>query len=424
LFIDLVRITVRAGKGGDGAVRFRREKYVANGGPDGGDGGKGGDVILCVNTGMGTLADFRYRRKYKAEDGKRGEGGNCNGRHGKDTVVQVPPGTVVKEASTGRILVDMDDIDKTFVVAKGGAGGKGNQHFANSVRQTPRFATPGDPGQEIELILELKSIADVGLVGFPNAGKSTLISVVSESRPKIADYPFTTLEPNLGVVNLGMDRSFVIADIPGIIEGAAEGVGLGLEFLRHIERTKLLLLMVDLAQVDGNDVIYAYEHINEELAKYSRRLATRTRYIVGNKNDVTNCEGNDNRLRERAVKDGYEYFSISAVTGKGVNELMNSAFEKLRSLPRPLIFDPSEEVVVITDDIQEPFEVRVEDGRYMIEGPYARRLFMSTNFDDHEAMRYFQRMLKNKGIIKRLEELGIEEGDTVCIFDMEFEYVK
>jgi GTPase len=424
VFIDLVKITVKAGNGGDGAVRFRREKYVANGGPDGGDGGKGGDAILSVNPGMGTLADFRYKRKYKAEDGNRGEGGNCNGRQGKETVVQVPPGTVVKDATTGRIIVDMDDTDKTFVIAKGGCGGKGNQHFANSVRQTPRFATPGEPGQEVELLLELKSIADVGLVGFPNAGKSTLISVVSQSRPKIADYPFTTLEPNLGVVSLGMDRSFVIADIPGIIEGAAEGVGLGLEFLRHVERTKLLFLMIDLAQVDGNDVIYAYEHINEELAKYSKRLSTRTRFIVGNKNDVTGTEDKDKKLRERANKDGYEYFSISAVTRKGVDELMNSAFEKLGSLPRPLIFDPSEEVVVITDDNQEPFEVRVEDGKYMIEGPYARRLFMSTNFDDHESMRYFQRTLKNKGIIQKLEELGVTEGDTVCIFDMEFEYVK
>ena len=424
MFIDLVKITVKAGNGGDGVVRFRREKYVANGGPDGGDGGRGGNIIFEVNSGMSTLADFRYKRKYKAENGNRGEGGNCNGRGGQDTVIQVPPGTIIKDATTGRIIADMEDESLRTVVAKGGVGGKGNQHFSNSVRQTPRFAKPGEPGEELELVLELKLIADAGLVGFPNAGKSTLISAVSKSRPKIADYPFTTLEPNLGVVSMGIGQSFVLADIPGIIEGASEGVGLGHEFLRHIERTRLLLIMIDLTQTDGHEVIYAYEKLFLELAKYSTRLAKRARFIIGTKNDVTGTEENDKRLRDRAVFDGYEYFSISAVAGRGVSELMNMVYKKVQLLPKPLIFDPEDETVVITYDETEPFEINIEDEKYVISGPFARKLFLSTNFSDHESVRYFQRTLKSKGIINRLEKMGIEEGDTVSIFDMEFEYIK
>lgn len=424
MFIDKVKITVKAGHGGNGAVRFRREKYVANGGPNGGDGGKGGDVIVSVNTGMTTLADFRYKRKYIGNDGKRGEGNNCNGRNGKNIVIQVPPGTVIKDFSTDRIIVDMDEVDKTIVIAKGGDGGKGNQHFANSVRQTPRFATPGVPGKELELVLELKSIADVGLLGFPNVGKSTLISSVTQSRPKIADYPFTTREPNLGVVSLGMDRDFIIADIPGIIEGASQGKGLGLEFLRHIERTKLLFQVIDLSQMDGKDVIYAYEKLNEELENYSKRLADRPRFVVGNKNDITGSAVYDTKLRERALKDGFEYFSISAVTGSGVKELLNKAIEKLKTLPKPLIFDPDDEVIVMTEKQGETFEITVEDNVYSIIGPFVRKLFLSTNFDDYESLKYFQRTLKNKGIIKELEKQGIEEGDIVKIYDMEFEYVR
>jgi GTPase len=424
VFIDLVKITVKAGNGGDGIVRFRREKFVAYGGPDGGDGGKGGDVIVAVNPGMSTLIDFRYRRKYKADDGNKGEGSNCNGRHGDDIVIEVPPGTVIKDSDTGRIIADMDETGKRFILAKGGRGGKGNQHFANSVRQAPRFATPGVPGQELEVVLELKLIADVGLAGFPNAGKSTLISSVTKSRPKIADYPFTTLEPNLGVVSLGTDMNFVIADIPGIIEGASEGAGLGLEFLRHIERTKLLFIMIDLAQTDGKDVIYAYEHIFEEIGKYSKRLAARPRFIVGNKNDVTDSKDNDKRLGDRAIKDGYEYHSISAVTQKGVSDLIKKAYEKLSTLPRSLVFDPKDEAVIMTDEKEEQYNVEKIKGIYVIDGPLAKKIFMSTNFDDQESIQYFQRTLKNRGIIAKLEELGIEEGDTVRIFDMEFEYLR
>lgn len=424
MFIDLVRIKIKAGNGGSGVVRFRREKYVPSGGPDGGDGGKGGDIIFTVDPGMSTLIDFRYKRKYKAEDGADGEGGNCTGRQGKDTMIKVPPGTLVKDAVTGMLLTDMDVSGKTAVIAAGGPGGKGNRHFTNSVRQAPAFATPGEPGQELEVILELKLIADIGLVGFPNAGKSTLISVATESRPKIANYPFTTLEPNLGVVRLGMDSSFVMADIPGIIEGASDGVGLGHEFLRHIERTKLLFLMIDLAQVDGYDVIYAYENICRELAKFSERLAQRPKFIVGSKNDITGTEENEERLRRRALRDGLEFFTISAATGKGVQELLGIAFNKLEHIPRPVMSDPSEEEVVFSEGKELQFTVRFENGRYIIEGPYAKKLFMSVNFGDRDSLRYFQRMLKNKGIISELEALGIREGDTVQISDMEFEYMK
>lgn len=424
MFIDRAKIHIKAGNGGDGKVSFHREKYVAAGGPDGGDGGKGGDVVLLVDEGLRTLIDFKYKKKYFAEDGEPGGPSNCSGKGGNDLVIKVPPGTLVKDEETGRILADMTKPGQKVVIAKGGKGGAGNQHFATSTRQVPSFARAGDQGEEYHVELELKTIADVGLVGFPNAGKSTILSMVSAATPKIADYPFTTLEPNLGVVNIDDGNSFVLADIPGLIEGAHEGVGLGFEFLRHVERTRLLLHVVDVAGVDGRDPLSDFETINAELKQYNPKLAERPQVVAANKIDLPDGQENLERFTKSLEEKGYRVFPISAATNKGVKELMYHIAERLRELPEaaPLIEEKGE--VVYTAEEEEPFAVRREGNVYIVEGSWVRKVVGSTNFNIYESIQYFQRSLKNKGVIDALEKLGINEGDTVRIYDVEFEYVR
>jgi len=424
MFVDRARIHIKAGDGGNGKVSFHREKYIAAGGPDGGDGGKGGDVIFVVDKGLRTLVDFKYKRKYVAESGENGGTSNCTGRSGRDLIIKVPPGTLVKDLNTGRVLADLKDDGQRAVIAKGGRGGKGNQHFATATRQVPSFAQAGDPGEEYDLELELKLIADVGLVGFPNAGKSTILSVVSAANPKIANYPFTTLEPNLGVVSLDEGNSFVMADIPGIIEGAHEGVGLGLEFLRHVERTKLLLHVVDVAAVDGRDPLSDFETINAELEKYNPELARRPQVIAANKIDLPEGRKNLEAFKKAVEEKGYSVFPISAVSKNGIKELMYHIASMLAELPEPVSFTGEPEEVIYTAEEEEPFTVRREGNVFIVEGNWIKKVIGSTNFEIYESIQYFQRSLKNKGVIDALEKLGINEGDTVKIYDIEFEYVR
>jgi len=424
MFIDRAKIHIKAGDGGDGKVSFHREKYIAAGGPDGGDGGKGGDVVLLVDEGLRTLIDFKYRKKYFADNGEPGGPSNCSGKGGSNLTIKVPPGTLVKDEETGRILADMTKPGQTVVIAKGGKGGAGNQHFATSTRQVPSFARAGDQGEEYRVELELKTIADVGLVGFPNAGKSTILSMVSAATPKIADYPFTTLEPNLGVVSLDGGSSFVLADIPGLIEGAHEGVGLGFEFLRHVERTRLLLHVVDVAGVDGRDPLSDFDTINAELKQYNPKLAERPQVVAANKVDLPdggdNLEGFTKALEEK----GYRVFPISAATNKGVRELMYYIAEQLRELPEAVPLTEESGEVVYTAEEEEPFTVRREGNVYIVEGSWVRKVVGSTNFNIYESIQYFQRSLKNRGVIDALEKLGINKGDTVRIYDIEFEYIR
>jgi len=424
MFVDRAKIKIKAGDGGNGIVSFHREKYVAAGGPDGGDGGKGGDIIFEVDEGLRTLIDFRYKRKYIAESGQHGGPARRTGRSGRNLVIKVPPGTLIKDAETGRILADMVEPGQRTVVAKGGKGGAGNQHFATSTRQVPNFAKPGDPGEEYMVELELKLIADVGLVGFPNAGKSTILSMVSAARPKIADYPFTTLEPNLGVVRVGEGTSFLMADIPGLIEGAHQGVGLGFDFLRHVERNRLLLHVVDVAGVDGRDPVDDFEKINEELRLYSPKLAERPQVVAANKIDLPQGQENLDRFRDAVEKKGYKVFPISAASNNGVTELMQYIAEQLRELPEAVpLTDAYEEVVYRTEE-EEPFTIRKEGNVYIVEGNWIRKVVGSTNFDAYESLQYFQRSLRTKGVIDALENMGINEGDTVRIYDIEFEYMR
>lgn len=424
MFIDRAKIKIKAGDGGNGNVSFRREKYVPAGGPDGGDGGKGGDIVFEVDSGLNTLIDFRYRRKFIAESGEKGGTAHRTGKSGQDLVIKVPPGTLVKDENTGRILADMTEPGKKVVVAKGGRGGRGNQHFATPTRQIPNFAKAGEPGEEYDVLLELKLIADVGLVGFPNAGKSTILSIVSAAEPKIADYPFTTLEPNLGVVRVHEGKSFVMADIPGLIEGAHQGVGLGHEFLRHIERTRLLLHVVDMAAVDGRDPISDFDTINEELKKYNPKLAEKPQVIGANKVDLPDGQVFLEEFKKYAEEKGYSVFPISAATNKGIKELMNHLAVKLDELPQTNMSLETEAEVVYTAAEEEPFTVRKEGDVFIVEGNWMRKVVGSTNFDDYESLKYFQRALKTKGVIDRLEEMGINEGDTVRIYDIEFEYIR
>lgn len=424
MFIDRAKIHIKAGNGGDGKVSFHREKYIAAGGPDGGDGGKGGDVVLLVDEGLRTLIDFKYKKKYFAEDGEPGGPSNRSGKGGEDLVIKVPPGTLVKDEETGRILADMTKPGQTVVIAKGGKGGAGNQHFATATRQVPSFARAGDQGEEFHVELELKTIADVGLVGFPNAGKSTILSMVSAATPKIADYPFTTLEPNLGVVNIDGGNSFVLADIPGLIEGAHAGVGLGFEFLRHIERTRLLVHVVDVAGVDGRDPLADFDTINAELKQYNPKLAERPQIVAANKVDLPEGRDNLDKFTKTLEGKGYRVFPISAATNKGVKELMYYVAEQLSELPEavPLVEETGE--VVYTAVEEEPFTVRRDGNVYIVEGSWIRKVVGSTNFNIYESIQYFQRSLKNRGVIDALEKLGINEGDTVRIYDIEFEYVR
>ncbi len=405
-------------------VSFRREKFVPAGGPDGGDGGKGGDIIFEVDEGLRTLIDFRYKRKYVAGSGENGGTAKRTGKSGKDLIIRVPPGTVVKDLETGRILADMVEPGQRTVVAKGGKGGAGNQHFATPTRQVPGFAKPGDPGEEYEVELELKMIADVGLVGFPNAGKSTLLSKVSAAKPKIADYPFTTLVPNLGVVRIDEGASFLLADIPGLIEGAHQGVGLGFDFLRHVERNRMLLHIVDVAGVDGRDPVDDFEKINEELRLYNPRLAERYQVVAANKVDLPQGQQNLERFKEAVEAKGFRVFPISAASGDGVKQLMQYIAAKLDELPAVAPLTVTDKEVIYTAEEEEPFTIRREGDVYIVEGSWIDKLVRSVNFGVHESLQYFQRSLKSKGVIDALEEMGIDEGDTVRIYDIEFEYMR
>ncbi len=422
MFIDVAKIKIASGKGGDGKVSFHREKYVASGGPDGGDGGRGGSVIFQVDDNLSTLLDFRYKKKYVAANGENGMGKRMKGKDGANLVIRVPRGTIIRDRQTGQVIQDLSG-DEPFVVAKGGNGGWGNTHFATPTRQTPRFAKPGQPGVEMEITLELKLLADVGLVGFPNVGKSTLLSVVSAARPKIANYHFTTLIPNLGVVRVAEEQSFVMADIPGIIEGAAEGAGLGHDFLRHIDRCRLLLHLVDAAGSEGRDPLEDVETINRELAGYSEFLASRPQIIVANKTDLLgeNREPVE-KLRQYAREHDFGFLELSAATGQGVQELIHKTWEMLQELPPVFIYEPefvqTEEMVTERDITVE----KVED-YYVVGGAWIEKIMGSVNTDDYESRLYMDRMLKNAGVYDRLEAMGVQEGDPVVIGDLEFEYV-
>lgn len=424
MFIDKARITVKAGNGGNGAVSFRREKYVAAGGPDGGDGGKGGDVIFAVDPNASTLASFRYKHKFAAENGGNGAGKRCSGRGGENLVIKVPRGTLIREFETGRLLADLST-DEPVVIAKGGRGGAGNQHFATATRQIPRYAKPGKPGEEMELSLELKLLADVGLVGFPNVGKSTLISVVSAAKPAIANYHFTTLTPVLGVVSMDEGKSFVMADIPGLIEGASEGVGLGHDFLRHVERCRLIVHVVDVSGSEGRDPIEDFVAINRELANFSESLAERPQIVVGNKADMAEEEQID-AFRRYVEEQGYPFFVISAATTQGVDVLKGKIASALDQLPPILEFEAqpiTDEERLARESSGQTFAITKEDGVYYVEAEFLEGVLMTANMEDYESLQYFQRLLRNSGIIDRLEEMGVEEGDTIDIFGFRFDFV-
>ena len=422
MFIDKARIFVKSGNGGNGAVSFRREKYVAAGGPDGGDGGNGGNIYFQVDKDKNTLIDFRYNRKFKAKDGENGSGNRCNGKYGEDLYIKVPIGTVVKDAETGKVVADLSKPNQKELILKGGRGGRGNSHFATPTRQAPRFSEDGEKGEEKELILELKLLADVGLLGFPNVGKSTFLSTVTDARPKIANYHFTTINPNLGVVKTKNGDGFVIADIPGIIEGASEGVGLGIQFLRHVERTRLLLHFIDVSGQEGRDPIEDYKTINEELAKYSEKLVKRKQILVATKIDSMQDDTNLKKLEELAKKEKLELFKISSVTGEGVEQLIDHVTEVLKTLPKEELVEIEDRVVYTLQDKDQEWEAYEEDGVFYVKGRAVDRLMGRINIEDNEYMYYFQKCLKNMGIEDKLKELGVCEGDTVKISDWELEW--
>lgn len=422
MFVDIVKIKIKAGNGGDGAVSFHREKYVAAGGPDGGDGGRGGDILFKADDNLSTLADFRYKRKYAAPNGQNGRGGRSTGKKAEDLIIRVPRGTVVKDAETGRIIADISD-DEPVTVARGGKGGWGNVHFATATRQTPRFAKPGLPGEEFEVQLELKLLADVGLVGYPNVGKSTLVSVVSEAKPVIANYHFTTINPVLGVVRMGEGSSFVMADIPGIIEGAWEGVGLGHRFLRHVERCRLLVHIVDVAGSEGRDPIEDFKTINSELVKFNPELAERPMLVAGNKCDLATDEQIE-RFKHFVEEQGYEFFPIMAAIRYDVDPLLNRIQELLSKLPPIVRYEAEPMPQIKPEDIgKRSVEIKSIDGIYFVEGEWLLNIMRTVDFDDYESMQYFQRVLINCGVIDALREAGVVEGDTVSIYDLEFDFV-
>ncbi|MBR1823554.1 MAG: GTPase ObgE [Ruminococcus sp.] len=424
MFVDQAKIKIKAGDGGDGAVSFHREKYVAAGGPDGGDGGRGGDVVFQVDDNFSTLIDFRYKRKYVAQRGENGAARNCTGKSALPLIIKVPRGTVIRDAKSGRIMADMST-DEPKVLAKGGNGGKGNVHFATSTRQIPKFAKPGFPGEEFEVTLELKLLADVGLVGYPNVGKSTLISVVSAAKPKIANYHFTTLTPVLGVVRVDEEKSFVMADIPGLIEGAGDGVGLGHEFLRHVERCRLIVHVVDVSGIEGRDPSEDFEVINAELAKFNEELAERPQIVAANKADMATKEQIE-AFRSYIEGKGLPFFCISAATTQGTAELMNKVSEVLDTLPPIKEFEaepiPQEELDEMLG-VDKKFEINVEDDVYYVDAPWIQPIMRTVDPDDYSSLQYFQRVLINSGIIAKLEEMGIKEGDTVDIEGFEFDFV-
>lgn len=425
MFVDQASIYIKAGDGGDGCVSFHREKYIASGGPDGGDGGKGGDIVFKVDDNISNLIDFRYKRKYTAEKGQNGSSKNCTGRNAPDLVINVPRGTVVRETESGRILADLSG-DEPVVICKGGKGGRGNAHFATPTRQIPRFAKPGFRGDEYNVTLELKLIADVGLVGFPNVGKSTLISVVSAAKPKIANYHFTTLTPVLGVVKIEDGKSFVMADIPGLIEGASEGIGLGHEFLRHVERCRLIVHVVDVSGIEGRNPIDDFEAINRELENFSEELAEAPQIVAANKSDMATAE-QIAEFRKYIENKGLTFFEISAATTVGTQDLIYGIWDKLKELPpvkefeaQPLTQQELDEKLLTNRN----FKVTVEDNIYFVEADWLWDILRSVNMDDYSSLQYFQRILRSSGIIDKLEEMGIQEGDTVSIFDFEFDYIR
>ena len=420
-FVDTARITVRSGNGGNGVVSFHREKYVAAGGPDGGDGGRGGNVVVTVNDHMSTLMDFRYKRKYVAENGMDGQGKRCTGKDGADLILRVPRGTIIRDAETREIIKDMSD-EQPFILCKGGRGGWGNKHFATPTRQVPRFAKAGLPGESRDVVLELKLLADVGLVGFPNVGKSTLLSVVSRAQPKIANYHFTTLFPNLGVVYVEDGMSFVMADIPGIIEGAAEGAGLGHDFLRHIDRCRLLIHVVDVSGSEGRDPVEDFEAINAELEQYSPELASRKMIVAANKVDIMTDPSLLEKLRAHVESKGYELFEISAAAHQGVRELVKRAAQELAQLPAVVVYEPT--YVERPPEVDTSGEVSIQqfDETWVVEAPWLQRLIANVNFSDFESRNWFDRMLRQSGLFDKLEQMGIHDGDIVSMYDLEFEY--
>ena len=423
-FIDTARITVIAGNGGGGAVSFHRQKYIANGGPDGGDGGKGGNIVLRVDHHMSTLMDFRYKRKYTAEHGQNGSGKRCTGKDGQDLVIKVPRGTIVRDQETREIICDMSG-DGDFILAKGGKGGWGNQHFATPTRQVPRFAKAGLPGQARDVILELKLLADVGLVGFPNVGKSTLLSVVTRAQPKIANYHFTTLFPNLGVVPLEDGHSFVLADIPGIIEGAADGAGLGHDFLRHIDRCRLLIHVVDVSGSEGRDPIEDFNTICAELEQWSPELAGRKMIVAANKVDIMEDPELLEKLRAHVEARGCTLFEMSAATHMGTKELMWAAARELEQLPPVIVYEPTYVERMPEVDTSSALEItREDDGTWLVDGPWLRQLMANVNFDDYESRNWFDKRLREAGVFQQMEDMGVQDGDNVCLYNLEFEYQK
>ncbi|MFZ5352936.1 MAG: GTPase ObgE [Bacillota bacterium] len=423
MFVDVAKIFIKAGDGGNGRISFRREKYVPNGGPDGGDGGNGGDIVLAADDNLRTLMDFRYKRKHLAENGEQGGSNNSFGKSGEDMVIKVPVGTIIRDAETGLIIGDLKLPGSSIIAAKGGKGGKGNAQFATPTRQAPRFAQPGEKGEERWIELELKLLADVGLVGFPNVGKSTFLSIVTSARPKIANYHFTTLVPNLGVVDLGSGRSFVVADIPGLIEGAHAGVGLGHDFLRHVERTKVLIHIIDVSGTEGRDPYEDFIKINEELKLYNEKLASKPQIVVCNKMDLPDARDNYEKIKERLAAHGFEVYAISAATMQGIEPLMNKVYNMLEQLKD--IEEPVEEISELlyhkyTDE--KPYNIRKENGVFIVEGKLVDQLLESVNLDDNDSIKYFQKVLRKRGIVDELKQMGVQDGDTVKMYDLEFEY--
>lgn len=423
MFVDIANIHLKAGNGGNGAVSFHREKYVAAGGPDGGDGGRGGDIVFQVDDNLSTLADFRYKRKYCAENGENGKAGRCSGKKAPALLIKVPRGTVVKDAETGRIIADLSD-SEPVIIAKGGNGGWGNTHFATSTRQIPRFAKNGNPGEELDVTLELKLLADVGLIGFPNVGKSTFLSVVSEAKPNIANYHFTTLTPVLGVVRMGEGSSFVMADIPGLIEGASEGVGLGHEFLRHVERCRMFVHVIDVSGSEGRDPIDDFEKINAELSAFSEELTNRPQVVVGNKCDL--CEDEDVQKIEKYFEDkGYKFFPVMAAIAEGTQNVINYVAACLATLPAIKVYEAEPKPQLdLTANKKRTFNIRVCDGVYFVEdAPWILDVMNTVDPDDYESLQYFERVLRQTGIIDALRKAGVQEGDTVSVYDVEFDFV-
>jgi GTP-binding protein len=423
MFIDIAKIHVKAGKGGNGSVAFRRAKYEPMGGPSGGDGGKGGDIIIEATNGLRTLMDFRYQKNYKAKGGEDGRGKNQFGAKADDLVLKVPVGTLVRDEETNIVLVDMNTDGQKFVIAKGGRGGRGNVKFKSSIRRAPRFAEPGRVAEERDIILELKLIADVGLLGFPNVGKSTFLSKTTSAKPKIANYHFTTLKPNLGVVKMSSGESFVIADIPGIIEGAAEGVGLGHEFLRHVERTKVLLHILDISGQEGRNPVEDFYKINEELAEYSEKLCLKKQIVVLNKTDIPGIEENIKEVREK-LGDKYDIYEISAITGTGLEKVLYAALDCVKTAEEEIFYDESEASVLYEKKKKDTISVYKEGKRYYADGYFLDVLVESTNFEDYESLKNFQKVLNDKGVIDKLRELGAKEEDTIVVCGVEFDFVE